>query len=96
MPKRRKAQRPRLHIYPEPPLPVGWSESFLSADSENDSDSWGYHVGLNAPTAGIDFWDLPDGYATPRQIKEAMQEHKNNDLWDTYIRIFERESLDVE
>lgn len=25
-----------------------------------------------------------------QKIKEAMQEHKNNDLWDTYIRIFER------
>jgi hypothetical protein len=31
-----------------------------------------------------------------QKIKEAMQEHKNNDLWDTYIRIFERETSDVE
>jgi hypothetical protein len=31
-----------------------------------------------------------------QKIKEAMQEHKNNDLWDTYIRIFERETSNVE
>ena len=74
MRRRRKAQGPLLHIYPEPPLPWGWSEAFLSADEENDVNLWGYHAGLNAPTAGIDHWDLPDGYATPRQIKEAMQE----------------------